>query len=521
MPQNSGDGSGHPSRQPFLSSLKTRLILALILLVGVVLGVSTWWNLSIHTGHMLRATEDKVRVLAQAIDGGIQVAMREGHTTEVQRILEGMARDPDIEQIAIFDERGRIRQASKPELVGRLVDRDRLSRYLAQSDSTVIGRYENGELIQSVVKKLRNRSECRACHGTTTEFLGTLQLDMSFRQTQEQIADMEHAAVWTVLLTGLALAAGGGVLMTRLVDQRVTRLARAMARVEAGDLTVRAVPGGRDELGRLAENFNTMVDRLGAAREEIEVYHRQRLARAERLARLGEVAASLAHEIKNPLAGIAGAVQVIADELSETDPRKEIMEEILDQTHRLTKTVQDLLVFVRPPTPTFAACNIHQVLDRVLILLAEDPSAKAVRIVRAYGAGIPALDADAKQLGQVFLNLLLNAVQAMPNGGQVTLQTGLYTGYGTDTECWKGNGHAVEVTVSDNGPGVAAQLASDVFTPFFTTKPHGAGLGLSICRRIVEDHGGWIGVESLAGQGAAFRVILPLHATAGRGEGHS
>ena len=92
---------------PFLHSLKTKFIAALILLVGVVIGLSTWWNLSLHTGHMVQATEDKVRALADAIDGGIQVAMREGHTTEVQRILEGMARDPDIERIVIFDDGGR------------------------------------------------------------------------------------------------------------------------------------------------------------------------------------------------------------------------------------------------------------------------------------------------------------------------------------------------------------------------------------------------------------------------------
>jgi hypothetical protein len=289
-----------------------------------------------------------------------------------------------------------------------------------------------------------------------------------------------------------------------------------MARVEAGDLSVRAASGGQDELGRLTASFNAMVDRLRAAREEIEAYHRQRLARAERLASLGEVAASLAHEVKNPLAGIAGAVRVIADELPETDPRKEIMEEILDQVHRLDKTVKDLLVFARPATPTLAPCDIHQVLDRVLILLAEDPAAKAIRIERSYQAGIPMLDADGKQLGQVFLNLLLNAIQAMPEGGQVTLRTGLYAGNGADGEQGKANGQVVEVSVSDSGPGIPGHLVSEIFTPFFTTKPRGAGLGLSICRRIVEEHGGSINIECGGGQGATFRVVLPLHADEGR-----
>jgi len=272
MQGDTPDDRSRTSGQSLLRSLKTKFIAALILLVGAVISLSAWWNLSLQTGYMLQATEDKVRALAEAIDGGIQVAMREGHTTEVQRILEGMARDPDIEQIVVFDDGGRIRQASKRALVGRVIDRDRLSRYLAQSDFTVTGRYEDGELIQSVAKKIRNRTECRACHGTATEFLGTIQLDMSFGRTQEQVAGVRHAALWTMLLTGLALAGGGGVLMIRLVDRPVARLADAMARVETGDLTAQAVCGGRDELGGLAKSFNAMVDRLRAARDEIREF---------------------------------------------------------------------------------------------------------------------------------------------------------------------------------------------------------------------------------------------------------
>jgi signal transduction histidine kinase len=520
MPHLATEGPGQRLGQPFLRSLKTKFIAALILLVGVVLGLSTWWSLSLHTGHMIQATEDKVRALADAIDGGIQVAMREGHTTEVQRILQAIARDPDIEQIVIVDDRGTIRQASKPALIGQTADRERLSRYLTRADSTVIGRYENGQLIQSVVKKIRNRLECRPCHGMAADALGTLQLDMSFRQTQIEIASMERGAVWTVLLTGLVLATGGGLLMTRLVDRRVTHLARAMARVEAGDLTASAVSGAPDELGRLAEGFNAMVERLRAARDEIEVYHRERLARAERLATLGEVAASLAHEIKNPLAGIAGAVGVMAEDLPSTDPRKEIMDEILSQIRRLTKTVQDLLMFARPATPSLESCDVHRVIDRVLLLLAEDPAAKQLRVVRNYHPTLPHVEADDKQLGQVFLNLLLNAAQAMHGGGQVSITTQVH---GTDVAdgapSVAAGGPTVEVCLTDTGPGIPPAIVSELFTPFFTTKPRGTGLGLAISRRIIEDHGGWIRAESPPGQGATFRIGLPVEAAHRRAGG--
>lgn len=499
-----------------LHSLKVKFVVALVLLVSVVIGLSTLWILSLHREHMRRATEDKVRVMTEAIDRGIYVAMREGRSQDVQRILEEMGRDRDIGQIIIFDSRGKILRASQPELVGQVLDRDRVSRYLDRPDFSMTGLHEGGRSIQSVVKKIHNRPECFPCHGSQAAINGILHVDMSFRQTEEQIGEMERSALWMMLLTAAVLATGGTILMVRLVEHPVAGLVRAMAKVEGGDLETRADLPTRDELGRLADSFNTMVERLKAAKAEIEVYHQSRLARAERLATLGEIAASLAHEIKNPLAGIAGAVQVMADEMPEVDPRKEIMHEILTQVHRLDRTVQDLLAFARPGKPEVEPCDIHQVLDRVLILLAENPEAKQMRVVRNYQPGIPRVNADGKQLRQVFLNLILNAVQAMPAGGQITLQTAVRDGVGLSQEDGSAHDSMVEVALSDSGPGIPPSILKEIFTPFVTTKRRGTGLGLPVSRRIVEDHGGWIVAESPPGQGAIFRVFLPVDSSTHR-----
>jgi hypothetical protein len=481
---------------------------------------------------MLQSTQEKIRALAESIDRGIHVAMREGRSQDVQRILEGVGKDPDIEKVIIFDPRGRILRASEPALVGRVLDRDRLSRYLNQPDFMVTQLRENGRLVHSVVKKIQNRPECSNCHGQAESVMGLLHVDMSFARTHQQIAEMEGTAVWTMLITAAVLATGGALLMVRLVERPVGRLMAAVARVQEGDLDTRAVLGTRDELGRLAENFNAMVEKLRAARAEIELYHQKRLDRAERLATLGELAASLAHEIKNPLAGIAGAVQVMAEELPEGEPRKEIMHEILSQIHRLDRTVQDLLAFARPGEPEVAPCDIHRVLDRVLLLLAENPEAKQVRVVRAYQPDLPCLQADGKQMGQVFLNLILNAVQAMPGGGSVTIATQVVN-WSSRESVDQANRHRrgpsppihqstnprgeqsawVEVAVTDTGPGIPPHILPEIFTPFISTKRRGTGLGLSVSRRIVEDHGGWIRAETENGQGATFRVFLPLNAS--------
>ena len=253
-----------------------------------------------------------------------------------------------------------------------------------------------------------------------------------------------------------------------------------------------------------------MVDRLEAARSEIEAYHRERLDRAERLATMGELAASLAHEIKNPLAGIDGAIQVMADELPDTDSRKEIMLEVLSQVRRLDKTVRDLLAFARPGRPDVAPCDLHRVLDRTLLLVAGDPEAKRVRVMRNYREDLPRLEADGKQLGQVFLNLILNAVQAMPDGGQVRIGTTLRGAGGGNGAGPLPAGAEVEVEIADDGPGIPAHLRDEIFKPFVTNKHRGTGLGLSVSRRIVEDHGGRITVECPPGGGTTFRVVLPV-----------
>jgi signal transduction histidine kinase len=207
------------------------------------------------------------------------------------------------------------------------------------------------------------------------------------------------------------------------------------------------------------------------------------------------------------------------DDLPQADPRKEIMAEILEQVRRLDKTVRDLLAFARPGVPERAPCDLHQTLDRVLVLLAENPAARATRVVRRYARGIPRLEADDRQLGQVFLNLFLNAVQAMPGGGQLTITTAPRAWEALDGEAPEGCGPVVEVAVSDTGTGIPAHALREVFHPFFTLKHQGTGLGLSISRRIVEDHGGWIRAESPPGHGATLRVFLPVPPAAPRQEG--
>jgi signal transduction histidine kinase len=228
----------------------------------------------------------------------------------------------------------------------------------------------------------------------------------------------------------------------------------------------------------------------------------ERLTQAEHLARIGRLAASLAHEIKNPLAGISGAIQVIRDDLTGDDPRRPILAEILRQINRLDGTVKDLLVYARPQPPRFQRCELGHVVEHVLAVLRREPEAQRVRFELHNDPPVPPLEADENQLEQLLMNLLMNAAHASSDGSAVRLRATV-------------SGDMVRLDVEDSGAGMDAETCRRAFEPFFTTKARGTGLGLSICDRIVRAHGGSISIQSALRRGTTVTVRLPRHRGSG------
>jgi PAS domain S-box-containing protein len=231
-------------------------------------------------------------------------------------------------------------------------------------------------------------------------------------------------------------------------------------------------------------------DNLGKLRE-LE----QQLSHSEQLATVGEMAAGLAHEIKNPLAGIAGAIQILGETLPTEDDRREVVEKVLEQVQRIDGTVRDLLAYARPKAARLAPTDLHEVINAALRVVVLFPQTR-INVVRHYQNGLPKPMIDGQQFGQVLSNLFINAIQAMQDGGTLTITT---------TSDPKG----IHVSVRDTGKGVPKSKLSRIFDPFYTTKTRGTGLGLPICRRVVEAHHGTILVNSRSGQGAEFVIELP------------
>ena len=234
-------------------------------------------------------------------------------------------------------------------------------------------------------------------------------------------------------------------------------------------------------------------------REQTEVLFQteEHLRRADRLSALGELSAGMAHEIRNPLGSIKGAAEILRDDYGSGEPKAEFVQILLKETDRLNTIVQEFLNFARPRLPEYQETDVNGVLESVLALTAQPARKAGITVERRFDPAIGRRNLDGGLLKQAFLNLVLNAIQAMPAGGTLTLTTALRDG-------------TIEVQVSDTGVGIPVENRKKLFSPFFTTKTEGTGLGLAITYRIIENHRGTIDVASEPGKGATFTVRIPV-----------
>jgi signal transduction histidine kinase len=309
----------------------------------------------------------------------------------------------------------------------------------------------------------------------------------------------------------IAVAAAGAfvicvavlMVLAVMVRRPMIELQEKFARVQSGDLDARVSFANRnDEIGDLGRDFNDMVAQLKASREEITRLHQTQMSRAEHFATLGELAAGLAHEIRNPLAGIAGVLDIASRDLPDTSPARNVMEDAKQEAVQINRILTELLDTARPKPPQFRLLDIVGTAEHAVMFARQQAITKRIQIEFEVKEALPLVEHDPGQINQVLLNLLLNAIQSMDKPGtiRVVLQQ-------TEDDL-------VAITVNDEGRGIPPEQLTNIFRPFYTTKGHGTGLGLSLARRMVESHGGTIGVQSTLGQGTRFTVELPVRRVA-------
>jgi len=323
--------------------------------------------------------------------------------------------------------------------------------------------------------------------------------------TEESYAVAEQNLFFLVVVffCSLLAALGLGIYLARKISGPVTVLLDGVKQVAAGDLGTKIPVETGDEIGQLALAFNDMTGKLKLHMEEIDKAHsevlktQKQLLQSEKMAAIGQLAAGLAHEIYNPLNVISGFTEVLIKQGQHTEAGKKHLEEIYRETGRCQNLIAELLRFAKPKKSGRDLADLGVLLGETISLVQAQAKTQGIVVTTAIPESLPAVLADKDQMKQVFLNLLLNACQAMPSGGELHIKTYVSAG-------------SLAVDIKDTGIGIKAQDIQNIFNPFFTTKAEGTGLGLALSFAVMESHGGAINVKSEEGKGAVFTIILPL-----------
>jgi signal transduction histidine kinase len=299
------------------------------------------------------------------------------------------------------------------------------------------------------------------------------------------------ALAFALLVVGAAWFVSGGIVAP------VHRLVDATHQLGAGDLEARVDPVTRDEIGLLGAAFNEMAAELEQSASEVDELHRREIQRAAQLASVGELAAGVAHEIKNPLAGASSGIDLLDQKLDQNLPTEDIRKQIRSELRRMDRAVEDLLSYARPKEPKVGWVAPGLLVNRVVGLVRPQAEAARVRVEQRTTGVTERVRVDPELLTQALVNLALNGIQAMASGGILTIGTNQ-----RDNE--------ILIGVTDTGKGIPDSEIEKIFRPFFTAKHRGTGLGLAITRTIVERHGGRLEVESTLGVGTHFSMILPI-----------
>ena len=492
------------------TSLFFKVVLVTSLILIFAISFNVYWNTALHEGSIERLTQEKAKIVSEFIEKNVIRAMEKGRHFEIHRVLQNFATYKGIWKIHVFRPDGTIMATTyEGELNKKVenVDFYLKNRYFEKEEvlQNKAGKIVH-EAVYYYVNPIQNRPECFQCHDKKNQVIGVLVVAESMREMHDMIYKVQIHSIILAIITIAFLSFVLGFLFLRFINVPIKKLTETMKKAEEGDLSVRVNVKSRDEMGRLAENLNIMIEKLNLAKQEAEQYHQELIQRADRMASIGELASGIAHEIRNPLAGIQGAIQIMAEGFPKEDPRTQVTDEIQKQIYKLERLVKDLLNFAKPVPKNYLPIDINQLVDKVLsFFMTQRGMSEDFKIEKRFVSSLPKTMIDPSSMEQAFLNIILNAQKAMPKGGTFTVSTVALPQRKDDGK----EVQEVQIVFEDTGVGITGENLPKIFNPFFSTRSDGTGLGLSITKNIVEQQGGKIEVESQVNVGTKFIITLP------------
>jgi two-component system NtrC family sensor kinase len=524
-----------------LSAKLNILLLGTMVLIFALLG---YLNVRLHRQHLEQNTLLAAERISDVIKQGTTDYMLRNDREGLYRSIQTTAAEPGIEKIRIFDRDGRITYTTNSTEQNHVVDKTAEACYACHAQSQPLTRlnrpdrfriYRNaaGTRVLGIITPLENQPACSnaSCHAHPAEqqILGVLDTNLSLSKADVQLAESSQRMIAYTGCALLLIAILSWFFVWEVVGRPVKALERGTERLAAGELGYQIDVQSKDEIGELAHSFNEMSNQLKAEHNENLAWTRtleqrveqktRELKRAhehalhtEKMASIGKMAAVLAHEINNPLSGILTYAKLLRKWIDSEDGgnrRRQDIRESLDliaaESRRCGDLVKNLLTFSRTTPINLQPTNLNQVIDRSLRLIQHQLDLAAIHVEPDFDLDLPLLICDGAQIEQVLLALMMNALDAMPQGGNLWVTTKLDRA-----------GSALRIIVRDDGCGIPPEILPQLFEPFLTTKEtgRGVGLGLAISRSILERHNGNIEVQSEVGRGTTFTVTLPWDADA-------
>jgi len=487
------------------SSLIFKIIFITSLILVLAISVSVWLEIRVHEDHIKKHNLEKSKIISEFIEKNVIRAMEKGKHFEIHPILKNFVYK-GVWKINVVRPDGVITASTLDGELNKKIDNiDYLmnNKFFVREEPirSIEGRRKR-EKIYYYTSPILNHPECFQCHDQKEKFIGLLTVAQSLKEMDEEISRVKWEAVILGLITIACSSGILGLFFLRFVNHPIKRLTETMGRVEKGDLEAKVDLEGKDEMGRLAESLNTMIDKLRVANKEVEQYHLGLVQRADRMATIGELSSGIAHEIRNPLAGIQGAIQILSEGFPKQDSRRQVTDEIQKQIFKLERLVKDLLNYAKPVPANYVPTHMNELVDKVLsFFITQRGRSEDFKVQMEFSTPLPKAMVDPSSMEQAFLNIILNAQKAMPEGGTFTVSTRPLR--------QDGEGEGVQITFEDTGIGISKENLPKIFNPFFSTRSDGTGLGLSITKNIIEQHGGKIEVESQVNRGTRFIITLP------------
>jgi len=521
-----------------LKTINSKIIIAIGFITLVIFGIFSYIFITQQNTQLIGEVFRGANIFSDTVTRSTRYDMLMADREGVHRMIENIGEQPGVEVVRIFNKEGKIMFSTNKKEMNNFVDKNAEACYICHAAERPLERLSTSERsrifqgknhrILSMITPIYNEPDCynASCHAHSKEqrVLGVLDIGMSLSVIDNELRQNQLTFIIFTIITVLCFSLILGFFIHRMVTNPVKKLVDGTEKVAQGKLEVEIPVKSADEIGHLANSFNSMVQDLKKAQQEIQLWNiqlekkveertqklrmaREQLIQSEKMASMGVLASSVAHEINNPLQGILTYIKLMLKIISHenveqkrVDDFKCYLELMGNEIQRCGDMVKNLLVFSKQTKINVEEANANKIIKNSLLLVENKIKIQNINVSLNLAEDIPPLFCDVKQIQQTFLAMIINAMEAMPNGGELKIESKSI------------DGKKVEITISDNGEGIPKENLKKIFDPFYTTKENAksTGLGLFVAYGIIKEHKGTIEVQSEKGKGTSFHIKLPV-----------